>query len=87
METRKVCTSCMQSSLPSHDDQFGVGKYVRDRKIVFRALVEPVISIAIADADVIATKAVDARRILRILNLPKDYVAGIGNTPKILKNT
>jgi hypothetical protein len=46
-----------------------------------------VISIAIADADVIATKAVDARRILRILNLPKDYVAGIGNLSKILKNS
>jgi hypothetical protein len=45
------------------------------------------ISAAIADTDVIATRAVDARRILRILNLPKDCVAGIGNFPKILKNT
>jgi hypothetical protein len=44
-------------------------------------------SAAIADTEVIATRAVDARRILRILNLPKDYIAGIGNNPKILKNT
>jgi hypothetical protein len=43
-------------------------------------------SAAIADTDVKATRAVDARRILRMLNLPKDYVAGIGNTLKILKN-
>jgi hypothetical protein len=48
---------------------------------------EIVISDAIADTEVIATRAVDARRILRMLNLPKDYVAGIGNNPKILKNT
>jgi hypothetical protein len=43
-------------------------------------------SAAIADTDVKATRAVDARRILRMLNLPKDYVAGIGNNLKILKN-
>jgi hypothetical protein len=47
--------------------------------------VEPEIEIsaAIADTEVNATRAVDARRILRILNLPKDYVAGIGNKSKI----
>jgi hypothetical protein len=44
-------------------------------------------SAAIADTEVIATRAVDARRILRMLNLPKDYVAEIDNNPKILKNT
>ena len=45
-----------------------------------------VTSAAIAETDVKATRAVDARRILRMLNLPKDYVAGIGNMLKILKN-
>jgi hypothetical protein len=57
--------------------------------MLYRVSNEPeiVTSAAIAETELIATRAVDARRTLRILNLPKDYIAGIGNALKILNFT